>query len=53
VGKGSKNNVHRTQTHAITHAPVTSLRSQDEEGYPLPTTRNAEGPLPYARRGQG
>jgi hypothetical protein len=53
VGGGSKKGVHRAQTQAITHAPVASLRSQDEEGQLLPTACNIEGALSDARRGQG
>jgi hypothetical protein len=54
VGRGGrKKNGRRPHTQAITHAPVTSLRSQDKEGQLVSAACDTEGTLPNARRGQG
>jgi hypothetical protein len=52
-GGGSRKNVHRAHTQAITHAPVASMRGEDEEGELVPTACDIEGTLPNARRGKG
>jgi hypothetical protein len=52
-GGGSRENVHRAHTQAITHAPVASMRGEDEEGELVPTACDIKGTLPNARRGKG
>ena len=40
------------QPHAkqIAHAPQLAMRSEDKERQPVPVVRDAERPMPYARR---
>ena len=40
----------KDQPHAIAHAPGTPMPSTDTTGEPVPVTRDAERPLPDARR---
>jgi hypothetical protein len=42
VGGGNKKNAHQPHMQAITHAPVTPLRSEDTEGQLVPTACNGQ-----------
>jgi hypothetical protein len=52
-GGGSKKNAHQPHIQAVTHAPVTPLRSQDAQGQLVPAARDGEEEMQATRRRTG